>query len=350
MENPYSPDTITVTPAEQAHVDKLNDYLAGAGQGRPLASTGRTAGSRLIVSVTGGGAETVVGTLRPAGFDTHRDPIMRTGTLMPDDTLMLAGKDIGHGFGLSILVHDPVVATPEWKEPGAGLRRPVVALLDTAIGQHPWLVPPAATEADPFLLGTTVPGLPAWSPPIATPPAADAVLRGHATFIAGLIRMTSPSARILPLRVMADDGTAQESTVIDALTWLAGYLDAGLPVDVVCMAFGREPGQTDDLEEFEAAVRGLAGRGVQLVASAGNSHTHEKVYPAAFDQVTAVGAGSGGQHATFSNHGDWVDCYRDGVGVVGPVPPGRWGRWSGTSFAAAALVGDLARPRKAPHG
>jgi hypothetical protein len=344
MDNPYSPDTITVTPAEPAQVDKLNDFLAEAGQGRPLASADRTAGSRLVVSVAGGAAEKVVDTLRPAGFDTNRDPLMRTGTLM------LAGKDIGHGFGLSILVHNPVVATPEWKEPGDGLRRPVVALLDTAVGNHTWLVPPAATEADPFLLATAVPGLRAWSPQIATPMAADAVLRGHATFIAGLIRMTAPSARILPLRVMADDGTAQESTVIDALTWLAGYVDSGRPVDVVCMAFGRRPGQTSDLQEFEAAVRALAERGVQLVASAGNSHTHEKVYPAAFDKVTAVGAGSGGQHATFSNHGDWVDCYRDGVGVLGPVPPGQWGRWSGTSFAAAALVGDLARPRAVPHG
>jgi hypothetical protein len=30
--------------------------------------------------------------------------------------------------------------------------------------------------------------------------------------------------------------------------------------------------------------------------------------------------------------------------VLGIMPPDRWARWSGTSFAAANFAGDLARP------
>jgi len=31
--------------------------------------------------------------------------------------------------------------------------------------------------------------------------------------------------------------------------------------------------------------------------------------------------------------------------VLGIMPPDRWARWTGTSFAAAAFAADLARPQ-----
>jgi len=49
--------------------------------------------------------------------------------------------------------------------------------------------------------------------------------------------------------------------------------------------------------------------------------------------------------AAFSNHGDWVDVYADGAMVLGPrLQDGEhaWCRWSGTSFAAAAVTGMIA--------
>jgi len=92
--------------------------------------------------------------------------------------------------------------------------------------------------------------------------------------------------------------------------------------------------------------------GIPLVASAGNDHTDEEVKPAASKSVIAVGAGFGRYHADFSNFGPWVNRYRDGVDVVGILPgtaadgsDGRWVKWSGTSFAAAAFAADLARPQ-----
>jgi hypothetical protein len=95
----------------------------------------------------------------------------------------------------------------------------------------------------------------------------------------------------------------------------------------------------------ETAVRRLTDAGVRLVAPAGDDHRDVPVYPAAFTQVTAVGAGIGEYHAGFSNFGDWVDRYREGIDIQGILPPDGWARWSGTSLSAAEYAADIARPQ-----
>jgi hypothetical protein len=338
----YSADTLTAGPDAPVDTEKLNDILEGAGLDRLIAPSGRQAGARQVLTVGGGEAVRAFSALDAAGAgDIRPDPLMLGGTLR------LSGKHWGHGFTwaeLALAREDwPVV--PEWQAPPAGLRRPVVALLDTGveIEEGDWL-DFATPEDDPFLIRAET--LPA--PFASTPPAVEGDGRdaGHATFIAGLIRMAAPSARVLSLRVMNADGRVLESTVVSALRWLAAYASPTTPVDVVCLPFGREPGDTGSFDEVTAALQPFAGAGIPVVASAGNDHVEEPaVLPAASPLVTAVGAGFGKYHATFSNYGDWVGRYRDGVDVFGPMPGGRWVKWSGTSFAAATFAGDLARPQ-----
>jgi hypothetical protein len=95
------------------------------------------------------------------------------------------------------------------------------------------------------------------------------------------------------------------------------------------------------------------------------------VYPAAFPfpKVISVGAldgrrlippGATPPRAAFSNYGNWVKAYADGMQVLGPFvyfdetggdvyglrPPQHfraWARWSGTSFAAATVSGRIAQ-------
>jgi hypothetical protein len=349
----YSADTLTIGPG--VAVDELNVQLQKEGLGPLIAAPGRSAGSRRIVTVGDGQAVAAFDVLHGSGHDLRLDKLHVGG-------VEFMGKHWGHGFTWSELtmLEKDKPARPPWEKLPAGLRRPVIALLDTGVEKHPWI--DVGTPADPFVVHAEEADWPRPFPrmlPVFAPGAGPGRDAGHATFIAGLIRAAAPSARVLSLQVMNEHGKVQESRISEALNWLAEYAgltgpdpDAGRPVDVVCMAFGREPDDTDPFTEVETAMKPFADAGIPLVASAGNDHQSKKVMPAGSDSVLAVGAGFGRYHADFSNYGDWVDRYRDGVDVLGILPgtdpngaDGRWVKWSGTSFAAANFAADLARPQ-----
>src|SRR5262249_8897692 len=96
-----------------------------------------------------------------------------------------------------------------------------------------------------------------------------------------------------------------------------------------------------------------------VVAAAGNNHTNQPMYPAAYKRVISVAAAAdrSGTPAAFSNFGPWVDCYAPGEdlqgafddwkGLVGTTPQSNetfdgWATWSGTSFAAPKVTGAVA--------
>jgi hypothetical protein len=339
----YSADTITIGDGDPAVVEQLNDILEGKDLGRPLAAPARTYGTRAVVPVLGANPLEVYKVLRDAGtaVDPWPEQVYYNGTFE------LQGKDIGHAFSYAELTDiDPqdTPKQPKWKRPPHGLRRPVIALLDSGVQNHPWL---PNDPADPFVLHSDDDALDdRWSSPIEEAKDGDPEA-GHATFIAGLIRQTNPVAQVLSVRVMNGEGKVNESTVADALRWLEGYHERH-PVDVLLMAFGRESGDDENqqtLGELKASLKRLVRAGIAVVASAGNEHQSQGIYPAKFKHVTAVGAGFGEYHATFSNFGDWVDRYREGANVLSIMPPDKWARWSGTSFSAAVFAADLARPR-----
>ncbi|HJY24328.1 MAG TPA: S8/S53 family peptidase [Actinomycetes bacterium] len=96
-----------------------------------------------------------------------------------------------------------------------------------------------------------------------------------------------------------------------------------------------------------------------LVAAAGNDNTDRPFWPAAYNWCTAVGALTRGGDARtgWTNYGHWVDVYATGENVVVPFPNGKYtyldgtsadfkagyALWSGTSFAAPAVAGFIAR-------
>lgn len=142
---------------------------------------------------------------------------------------------------------------------------------------------------------------------------------------------------------------------------------------LVNLSFAGAEDETRKIEppDIKAALDALSEESVVVVA-AGNDGSPEIHYPGGLENVKAriiaVGAvdqtstepyGAAPPVAEFSNHGSWVDCFADGVQVLGPhcyfdeshdgqaTRPAQnfrgWALWSGTSFAAATVTGRIAR-------
>jgi hypothetical protein len=281
-------------------------------------------------------------------------------------------------------------------------RRPVVAVLDTGVGKHPWLDgvvdPDVDLDGEPAGLPPTVPH-PELQGDISGP--LDGVLdthSGHGTFISGLIRQLCPDADLLAVRVMHSDGIVDEADLV----WALAVLDARLArtqagrtkdghLDVVVLSLGyyhESPLLPVDDSVLRQVLASLGKRGVVVVAAAGNDATLRPMYPAAFaphpgglvtapdrDEVPLVSVGSLNPDASvalFSNSGAWVVGWDSGAALVSTFPttfdggaaasvqiadpsgqPRRtidedcyrngFGTWSGTSFAAPVLAGRIAR-------
>jgi subtilisin family serine protease len=198
-----------------------------------------------------------------------------------------------------------------------------IAVLDTGV------------DADtPDLAGRVVGG---WSFD-GVDPASDA--SGHGTSVAtiaaarvddgkGIAGVGYAGVSIMPVRVLGDDGTGQDSDIIEGLVWA---VDHG--ADVVVMAFSN-PGESAALQ---VAVDYAWARGVVLVAAAGNDGGSAPTYPAGLAKVVGVGATTSTDAVwAGSNRSNAVFMVAPGVGIASSV-----GTVTGTSSSAAMVAGAAA--------
>ncbi|MFI2709230.1 type VII secretion-associated serine protease mycosin [Micromonospora sp. NPDC018662] len=183
-------------------------------------------------------------------------------------------------------------------------------------------------------------------------------LVGHGTMVAGIIAGRegsgspytgiAPEARILPLRVLAENKENFDPDVPGeigrAIRWAVDH-DA----DVINLSL-----VTLDDPALRSAVAYALGKGVVVVASAGNRQENREdrpAYPAAYPGVIAVaGIDEQGGHVGSSVSADYVDLAGPGLNIVGPAPQGPGYRaepQGGTSFATAYVSGAAALVRAA---
>jgi hypothetical protein len=278
-----------------------------------------------------------------------------------------------------------VVVKPPPRGSANGRRR--VAILDTAVAEHPWWSddPPG----DRFLIDARELG---WRPgPRLKKPRRAPVVEGtrrelgaqegHGTFTAGLVRQIAPEAQVLAVHTIRDDGAVQGDHVLNALEWVRGHLSKN---DVVCLPFGFLPMLPADrayLDLLAIVLGRLANDDIHVVAAAGNDGAEDRIYPAAFAEslgelpfrIRSVGAinvdGDEDSRAYYSNGGSWVHHHEVGTSVVSSFPrinaaaapefrltgggrprrsadpddfSGGFARWSGTSFSAAIHAAKIA--------
>ena len=114
---------------------------------------------------------------------------------------------------------------PGWSDAQlGGRRRPVVAVLDTGTGRHPWLddVVDRAPTCGRLPIGLTDPATDLERLGVVTGGLTGSldIEAGHGTFIAGLVHQRCPDARILSVRVVQPDGVIDEYDVLQALDML----------------------------------------------------------------------------------------------------------------------------------
>jgi len=375
MSEPVPRNAILASPSiTQPELDRLNTILENAGLGRPLGPPVQRTPAVAVVPVSGD-PEKVVAVTRPALPEEHDidalheysvdtvDPDGKTRQSPPPAENLYAvggfsaaGAKTGHGTVTWTPIEQyEAPQQPPW--PPHVSPAPVVVLLDSGVRPHSWLPQAFSTDAHPD---------PHYCLPIPDPGQKNGKFGaywGHATFLAGLIRLKAPDAKVVSLRVMSNDGKILSPDVVNALHWLHEYVkeDHGV-VDVVLMAFGRpqKPGEPEQ-RKIRRAINRLGDRGVKFVASAGNDHSHTETFPACLatqqnSPVVSVGAGtSAADHEPYSNHGPWVREWRPGthVSLMPLTQPGPGARedgngyavWSGTSFSAAIYAGELAQKK-----
>ena len=180
----------------------------------------------------------------------------------------------------------------------------------------------------------------------------------HGTVIAGIVAATTDNGegvaginwrgRVLPVRVAGKCG-ADVADIVDGMRWAAGLAVVGAPVNpnparVVNISFG---GSAACNAAYQEAIDELRGRGVVVVAAAGNGHGGVK-RPASCTGVIGVAAlNRDGFKATYSNFGPAVV-----VATVGgdPAGEGRWGALLGDDGLLTVDNLGLQRPEGPAYG
>lgn len=165
--------------------------------------------------------------------------------------------------------------------------------------------------------------------------------QGHGTHVAGIAAMLTNNgvggagvgwdSLIMPVKVLDRTGNGGHSAIASGITFAA---DNG--ADVINLSLGGFFTSSTLRNAVEYAI----GRGVVVVAAAGNENTSNPSYPAAYNGVIGVAATSqSDQRASFSNYGNTIDIAAPGVAIQSTVMTGGYQAWSGTSMASPVAAG-----------
>ncbi len=199
-----------------------------------------------------------------------------------------------------------------------------VAILDTQVDAlHP-----------AFLL-RTVGGLDRLTSSLFTILPAKGADRGHGTFVAGVVVRAAPAAKIMPVRVLNDDGRGSTAQVAQGIRWAVAH-----GANVINMSLDTP---TDSRVLREAVAYALS-KNVVLVAAYGNEGKNSPaVYPADYPGVISVMATDQNDvRASFSNYGRPGVVAAPGVNIISTFPSGLYAVGSGTSYASPWAAGEAA--------
>ena len=172
----------------------------------------------------------------------------------------------------------------------------------------------------------------------------------HGTHVAGIIAGEmgngdygagiAPNVNILAVRVL-DEYTGSDQVIADGIYWA---VDNG--ADIINMSLSG-PGYSSVLQD---AINYAYRNYVTVIVAMGNQGSNIKMYPAACDNVVAVGAvDATGARAGYSNYGAWCDVSAPGSDIWSTIPENEMDHygigmdcWDGTSMACPVVSGVAA--------
>ncbi|MBI4097713.1 MAG: S8 family serine peptidase [Candidatus Levybacteria bacterium] len=157
---------------------------------------------------------------------------------------------------------------------------------------------------------------------------------GHGTHVAGIVGATTNNSlgvaslgydsKLFSVKVLDNNGSGYYSWIASGVIWAA---DNGAKVINLSL------GGTSDSQTLRDAISYAWGKGVVVVAAAGNSNRTRASYPAYYTNAIAVAATDQNDNkASFSNYGSWVDLAAPGVSILSTYENG-YAYLSGTSMA-----------------
>lgn len=200
---------------------------------------------------------------------------------------------------------------------------------------------------------------------------------GHGTHVAGLIALSAPEAKIMPLRVLDASGGGNvwvlseaifhaldpdgDPTTDDGAHVINLSLGTNRPTRLLNSVVELATCSDDDDDEAEDdysdagfdndRARCNLRSGAVVVSAAGNSGSAtERHYPAAERAEGAIAVTAtkqNGSLASFANRGPWIEVAAPGNQIQSALPGGQWGTWSGTSMAAPLVAGVAALLKQA---
>jgi subtilisin family serine protease len=237
--------------------------------------------------------------------------------------------------------NDPGYAAQQWHYPQIGLPAAwdvttgstdvIIAILDTGVDlDHPDLdgkITSGANAGWDYVNNDSVPD--------------DD--HNHGTFVAGIAAAESDNGsqvagvcwqcKIMPVKVLGSTGSGSMSHVAFGVDWARTH-----GADVINMSLGAP----SEFAALETAIQNARAAGIVVVGASGNDNA-PVIYPAAYDEVIAVGANtSTGARASFSNFGPELDVMAPGQDIASTTRGGGWdgsSGHSGTSYAAPHVAG-----------
>ncbi|MEU1291408.1 type VII secretion-associated serine protease mycosin [Streptomyces sp. NPDC005840] len=230
-----------------------------------------------------------------------------------------------------------------------------VAVLDTGVeADHPDLTGNVLTGKDMIGFGARQ-GDRAWARH-GTAMAGIIAGHGHGPGDGEGVMGVAPEARILPVRVILEDGdnsrgkarSTRGNALAEGIRWAADH-----GADVINLSLGDDSASAHPEPSEDAAVQYALKKGVAVVASAGNGGEKgdHVSYPAAYPGVIAATAVDRyGTRASFSTRRWYATVSAPGVDIVIADPDHRYYEGWGTSAASAFVSGAVALIKSAHPG